>query len=127
MSTEATDESAGGGGEAALPQLVVVGSSAGGVEALSQLLASLPRDFAAPLVLAQHLDPARQSHLQAILQRKTEIPVVLVTGEAPLTPNQIYVVPANKHVVVNDGTVHIEGDHTGRPRPSVDLLLTSAA
>jgi two-component system CheB/CheR fusion protein len=125
MSTEEPGESATG--EAVLPQLVVVGSSAGGVEALSALLASLPRDFPAPVVLAQHLDPARHSHLQEILQRKTEIPVVLVTTHAPLVTNHIYVVPANRHVVVNDGTVSVEGDHTGRPRPSVDLLLSSAA
>ena len=43
--------------------LVVVGSSAGGIEALSTLVAALPKDFAAPLVIAQHLDPEHPSHL----------------------------------------------------------------
>jgi two-component system CheB/CheR fusion protein len=126
MSTEHKDEAAAGS-EAGLPQLVVVGSSAGGVEALSILVGCLSRDFPAPVVLAQHLDPARQSHLQAILQRKTQIPVVLVSDQAPLANSHIYVVPANRHVVVEDGTVRVEGDHAGRPRPSVDLLLSSAA
>jgi two-component system CheB/CheR fusion protein len=105
----------------------VVGSSAGGIEALSTLLGALPRDFPAPVVLAQHLDPARQSHLQTILQRKTQLPIVLVADSSPLTPGSVYVVPANRHVIVNDGVVQVEGDHGDRPRPSVDLLLSTAA
>ncbi|MBA2758896.1 MAG: chemotaxis protein CheB, partial [Chloroflexia bacterium] len=44
-------------------QLVVVGSSAGGIEALGTLVAGLPADFPAPIVIAQHLDPNHQSHL----------------------------------------------------------------
>src|SRR5215208_1630732 len=123
MSTEQNDDPRAGG-DAALPQLVVIGSSAGGVEALSTLLGTLPPDFPAPIVVAQHLDPARQSHLQAILQRKTDLPVMLVTDKLPLERHKIYVVPANRHVVVDDATVHVEGDHVGRPRPSVDLLLS---
>src|SRR5262249_47763170 len=109
--------------------LVVVGSSAGGIEALGTLLGGLRPDFPAPVVLAQHLDPARRSHLQTILQRKTEMPIVLVSDSAPLKAGRVYVVPANRHVVVNDGTVHVEaeGDHARRPRPSVDLLLSTAA
>jgi two-component system CheB/CheR fusion protein len=49
--------------------LVVVGSSAGGIAALSGLVSSLPDDFDAPIVVAQHLDPSRESHLQEILAR----------------------------------------------------------
>jgi two-component system CheB/CheR fusion protein len=108
-------------------QLVVIGSSAGGIEALSTLLGTLPPDFPAPVVLAQHLDPARQSHLQTILQRKTQLPIVLVTDQAPLEASHVYVVPPNRHVLVEDGTVRVEQDHADRPRPSVDLLLSSAA
>jgi chemotaxis response regulator CheB len=49
--------------ETALYHLVVVGSSAGGIEALSTLVAALPANFPAPIVLAQHLDPTYPSHL----------------------------------------------------------------
>jgi two-component system, chemotaxis family, CheB/CheR fusion protein len=119
--------STSGSADGHLAHLVVVGSSAGGIEALSTLLAGLPRDFPAPIVLAQHLDPARHSHLQTILQRKTELPIVLVNDTATLTPGTVYVVPANRHIVVKDGTVALEGDHGERPRPSVDLLLSTAA
>src|SRR5689334_21030394 len=107
--------------------LVVVGSSAGGVEALSILVGGLKQDFAAPIVLAQHLDPTRPSHLGAILERRTKLPVVQVDGETALEPGRVYVVPANRHVVIHDGTVGVQGDHPGRPRPSVDLLLSTAA
>jgi two-component system CheB/CheR fusion protein len=108
-------------------ELVVVGSSAGGIEALSILVSALPNDFPAPIVLAQHLDPFRPSNLDQILGRKSTLPVVVVQETTKLQPGRVYVVPANRHVVIRDGDVMLEGDHGNRPRPSVDLLLSSAA
>jgi two-component system, chemotaxis family, CheB/CheR fusion protein len=55
----------------ALYSLVVIGASAGGIEALSTVLGALTVDFPAPIVIAQHLDPTRPSHLDAILARRT--------------------------------------------------------
>jgi two-component system CheB/CheR fusion protein len=107
--------------------LVVVGSSAGGIEALSTLLGTLPEAFPAAIVLAQHLDPGRPSFLSTILIRKTSLPVVLVEKQTPLENGKVYLVPANQHVIIEDGKVKPEGDHGNRPRPSVDLLLSSAA
>src|SRR5688500_17909965 len=54
-------------------KLVVVGSSAGGIQALSILVGTLPHDFPAPVVLAQHLDPTRPSNLSSILQRRSAL------------------------------------------------------
>lgn len=107
--------------------LVVVGSSAGGIEALSILVSTLPPDFPAPVVLAQHLDPNRTSNLDSILQRKTHLPIEVVHGSCKLEAGTIYVIPSNRHVAINDGHVSFEGDHKERPRPSVDLLLSTAA
>jgi two-component system CheB/CheR fusion protein len=109
--------------------LVVVGSSAGGVGALSTLVGTLSKSFPAPIVLAQHLDPQRPSHLGSILQRRSVLPIVVVSDYGPtkLEGGTIYVVPANKHVKIIDGHVHLEGDHVERPKPSVDMLLSSAA
>jgi two-component system CheB/CheR fusion protein len=109
--------------------LVVVGSSAGGVSALSTLVSTLSKDFPAPIVLAQHLDPQRESHLGAILDRRSELPIVVVAedGSTQLEGGKIYVVPANRHVKIADGHVHLESDHAERPVPSVDKLLSSAA
>jgi two-component system, chemotaxis family, CheB/CheR fusion protein len=108
-------------------ELVVVGSSAGGIEALSILIGSLPSDFPAPIVLAQHLDPSRPSNLQQILERHSAIPIVEVEDKARLEPGKVYVVPANRHVAIRDGHLELETDRSNRPRPSVDLLLSSAA
>jgi len=109
--------------------LVVVGSSAGGVAALSVLVNTLSADFAAPIVLAQHLDPQRASHLAAILERQSKLPIVTPgeEGLTPLTPGTIYVVPANRHVTIQDSALRLEGHGDGRPIPSVDRLLSSAA
>jgi two-component system CheB/CheR fusion protein len=107
--------------------LVVVGSSAGGIEALSVLVSTLPRDFPAPIVLAQHLDPNRPSNLGPILERRSTLPIMIVSAHTPLVSGTIYVVPSNRHVSIKDGHVELEADHAERPRPSVDLLLSTAA
>ena len=107
--------------------LVVVGSSAGGVEALSMLIATLPTAFPAPIVLAQHLDPQRPSALDVILQRHTPLPVVVVQSHTLLEQGKIYVVPSNHHVAIHDRYVDFQEDREKHPRPSVDLLLSSAA
>jgi two-component system CheB/CheR fusion protein len=64
-----------------------------------------------------------------ILERRTALPIVIVSEHEPtlLERGTIYVVPANRHVKIFDGHVHLETDHDDRPKPSVDLLLSSAA
>jgi two-component system, chemotaxis family, CheB/CheR fusion protein len=118
MSTESTGKP---------EHLVVVGSSAGGIEALGVLVASLPENFPAPVVLAQHLDPSRPSQLPTILERRSVLPVVTVVEDTKLQPGKIYVVPANRHVFIHDGKVGLAKNDGDRPRPSVDLLLSTAA
>lgn len=108
-------------------QLVVVGSSAGGIEALSTLVSTLPADFAAPIVIAQHIDPARQSHLGEILGRRGPLPVRTVEDNTALEPGVVYVIPPNRQVEIADGHVRVRTDGTAGPRPSVDLLFASAA
>jgi len=109
--------------------LVVVGSSAGGIGALSTLVSTLPKSFPAPIVLAQHLDPQRPSHLSSILERRSTLPIVVVSENPPtqLEKGKIYVVPSNRHVTISDGFVLLDEDHADRPKPSVDKLLSSAA
>jgi two-component system CheB/CheR fusion protein len=107
--------------------LVVVGSSAGGVEALSILVTTLPENFPAPVVLAQHLDPTRPSNLDEILQKRTTLPVEVVTGSSVLETGRIYVVPANHFVSIQDRHVEVQEDALKRPQPSVDTLLSTAA
>jgi len=108
-------------------RLVVVSSSAGGIEALSVFVGTLPANLPAPIVLAQHLDPSRPSSLNTLLQQHISLPVNVITSHTPLQPGEIYVVPANRHVTINDGYAEVQEDHLGHPKPSVDLLLSSAA
>lgn len=114
-----------------LPQrkkdLVVIGSSAGGIEALSTLVATLPGDFPAPIVIAQHLDPNHSSNLGSILARQTSLAVVEVEQESKLEAGTIYIIPPAHHVAIFDGHVATEDGGADRPRPSINLLLTSAA
>jgi two-component system CheB/CheR fusion protein len=108
-------------------QLVVIGASAGGIEALSRVVASLPTDFPVPIVIAQHLDPRRPSHLREILARHTSLAVKTVTQRASLVPGAVYVVPANRHVELTDHELHLRKPVGGGVAPSVDVLLESAA
>jgi two-component system CheB/CheR fusion protein len=108
-------------------QLVVIGSSAGGVEALTTILGTLTPRFPGAIVLAQHLDPDRPSHLTAVLGRRSAVPLTLVEAQTTLEAGQVYVIPANRHVTVQDGHLRVEAHDGERPRPSIDLLLTTAA
>jgi two-component system CheB/CheR fusion protein len=108
-------------------QLVVIGSSAGGIEALSRLVASLPPDFPAPIVIAQHLDPRRPSHLHEILARHATLPVRVVEEREALEDGVIFVVPSNRLVEIGHGDLRLRAAKAGAVAPSIDVLLESAA
>jgi two-component system CheB/CheR fusion protein len=108
-------------------QLVVIGSSAGGIEALSLVVASLPADFSAPIVIAQHLDPRRPSHLAEILARHSTLPIKIIEDATSLEDGVIYVVPSNRLIEVIDGIIRLRPGRPGAIAPSIDLLLSSAA
>jgi two-component system CheB/CheR fusion protein len=110
-----------------IDQLVVVGSSAGGVDALGVLLADLPADLPAAVVVAQHLDTTRTSRLGEVLSARSRLPIVTVETRETLKPGTVYVVPANRHVEITDQHVNVHADAARRPTPSVDLLFETAA
>jgi two-component system CheB/CheR fusion protein len=107
-------------------QMVVIGASAGGVEALSTLVHALPPDLPAPVVVAQHLDPSRKSRLGEILSRSSTLPVRTLSEYERLEPGVVYVVPANRDVEITDHDIRlVKGAH--RSHPSIDRLFTTAA
>ncbi|HEX7592078.1 MAG TPA: CheR family methyltransferase [Candidatus Limnocylindrales bacterium] len=108
-------------------QLVVIGSSAGGIEALSRLVASLPADFSAPIVIAQHLDPRHPSHLQEILARRTTLPVRVVEERAALEDGVVFVVPSNRLVEISQDGLVVREAKKGAIAPSIDGLFRTAA
>ena len=83
-------------------RVVGIGASAGGLEAITQLLRRLPNDTGAAFVIVQHLDPNQPSHLVEILARLTPMKVDEVTHGDFLQPNHVYVVPGH-HIVTLDG------------------------
>jgi two-component system CheB/CheR fusion protein len=105
----------------------VIGSSAGGIEALSRLVASLPADFPAPIVIAQHLDPRRPSHLHEILARRATLPVRVVEEREALENGVIFVVPSNRLVELSHGDLRLHAAKAGAVAPSIDVLFESAA
>jgi two-component system CheB/CheR fusion protein len=110
-----------------LAGLVVIGASAGGIDALSEVLGPLGPSFPAPIVVAQHTQPSRASHLAEILGRRTNLAVATVEGQESLRPATVYVVPSDHHVVITDHMVEAQETAGDRPSPSIDRLLASAA
>jgi two-component system, chemotaxis family, CheB/CheR fusion protein len=108
--------------------LVVIGASAGGIEALERLAGALPADFPAPVVIAQHADPNAPSHLAEILRRQTSLKVVTVTnGSEDLLPGTLYLASAGQNVAIRGAHAVGSGRLRGHPIPSIDALFVSAA
>jgi two-component system, chemotaxis family, protein-glutamate methylesterase/glutaminase len=108
--------------------VVVVGASAGGIEALSALLAPLPVDLPATILIVLHLPRRGPSVLASILDRTTVLPVAPAHAREPLCHGIVRVAPPNHHLVVEDGSIVLDhGPSENGHRPSVDVLFRSAA
>jgi two-component system chemotaxis response regulator CheB len=108
--------------------LVVVGASAGGVEALIRLAASLPADLPAAVAVVLHVAPGSASVLPKILERAGPLPAAVACDGDPLERGRIVVAPPDRHLVVEDGQFRLrQGPRENRVRPSVDPLFRSAA
>jgi two-component system, chemotaxis family, protein-glutamate methylesterase/glutaminase len=109
--------------------VVALAASAGGLAALSQILAALPADFPAALAVVQHLDPRHRSLMADILGRRTRLQVKQAEEGAHLHPASVYIAPPNRHLLVNsDGTLSLsQSELVHFVRPSADLLFESVA
>ena len=108
---------------------VVIGASAGGMEALSTILAALPGDFRLPILVAQHLHPTDGGYLAEHLNRLCLLNVTEAHDKETILPGSIYFAPANYHLLVEkDETLSLSVDEKVHwSRPSIDVLFESAA
>ena len=110
------------------PQLLVVGASLGGLRALATLLGGLPADFPTPLAIVQHRSADSAGALGRFLQEHSQLPVNEIEDKQPILPAQVYLAPADYHVLIEGGAFALS---TEAPvlyaRPSIDVLFESAA
>jgi two-component system chemotaxis response regulator CheB len=115
-----------GSGHRAFDVIAFVGSQ-GGLQALSEVLAALPQDFPAAIVVALHRAPTARDHHKAILEQRSGLPVELVSAEQPLRRGVIHIGNSASELVVSNGRV-VAKPRGLRPRSSSgDRLLASVA
>lgn len=109
--------------------IIVIGASAGGRDALCRLAATLPGDLNAAVFMVVHLPrQGVDNFLTYQLQKYTSLHCTLATDELPIQPGHIYFAPADHHLVLRPGTMHLtKGPPENRWRPSIDILFRSAA
>jgi two-component system chemotaxis response regulator CheB len=109
--------------------VIGIATSAGGLSALSRLLSALPATLDAAILVVQHLDPARPSHLADILGRRTSLPVKQAASNDRLRAGAVFIAPPGAHILVDsDGRISL----SHRPpvhfvRPAADRLFESIA
>ncbi len=108
--------------------IVVIGASAGGFEALKKLVSNLPPDFGASIFIVWHMSPDVRGVLPQVLNRYQTLPVAHAFDGEEIVPNRIYVAPVDRHLLIERGRVRVtRGPKENRFRPAVDPLFRSAA
>jgi two-component system chemotaxis response regulator CheB len=109
--------------------MVAIGTSLGGIEAMSEVLGHLPASFPIPLIVVQHLSPHYRSHLAEVLDRRTPFAVEWAQCETRLQAGKVYLAPPDRHVLVKRAGVLTLSQAAKEQfsRPSVNLLFESVA
>lgn len=108
--------------------IVAVAASAGGLNAVSQILSTLPAKFSAAIAIVQHLSPRHPSVMAEILSRRIALKVKQAQEGDTLDPGRVYIAPPDRHLLVNNGTLSLSYAESVRfLRPCADLLFESVA
>jgi two-component system chemotaxis response regulator CheB len=107
---------------------VVIGASAGGIEAMTTIAAGLPSSFAAPICVVIHSAPSSPGTVDRILGRAAVLPVATAASDVRVERGHIYVAPLDYHLVLEPGRLRLsKGPRENRSRPAIDPLFRSAA
>lgn len=124
MVRESNDDESSG---SALPMVVGLGASAGGLEALQQFFGAMSSTSGLSFVVVQHLSPDYKSLLDEILSKSTRMPVVQVEDEMDVVPDHVYLIPPKSNLVLRKNKLYLtEYVHSGINHP-IDLFFTSLA
>jgi len=108
--------------------IVVIGASAGGVEAVAALAGALPRDLAAAVFVVVHFPAHATSVLPRIISRRGGLRAEHAVDGAPIEPGCVYVAPPDRHLLVERGHMRlVRGPRENNARPAIDPLFRSAA
>lgn len=110
-------------------QGVFIGSSAGGLTALSAIFSALPADFALPIVVVQHRAKGNRDLLEEVLGHKSPLRVEQASEKEKILPSRIYIAPPDYHLLIEeDMTFSLSStEAVVHSRPSIDVLFESAA
>ncbi|HEX8497055.1 MAG TPA: chemotaxis response regulator protein-glutamate methylesterase [Actinomycetales bacterium] len=113
-------------------QILAIGCSTGGPDALTKVLTTLPADLTVPVVVVQHMPPVFTKQFAARLDRNLPLTVVEASGGETLRPGHVYIAPGDFHLRVTMrgmgmATVLDQGEPENFCRPAVDVLFTSVA
>lgn len=110
-------------------QVIVIGASAGALDALSAILPKLPKDFSVPVLIVVHVPPGRPSVLADLFDERCAVSVKEAEDKEPLTGGTVYFAPPDYHLLVErQGTLALSSDEPVLfSRPSIDVLFQSAA
>ena len=107
---------------------MVLGTSWGGLNAVRIILGTLPREFAAPIVIVQHRHRDSDGLLAELLQDVTPMPVAEVEDKDLVEPGHVYIAPPNYHLLIDEGHFALSTEEAVRfSRPSIDVTFSSAA
>jgi two-component system chemotaxis response regulator CheB len=108
--------------------IIVIGASAGGLDALVKLVPHLTIDLKAAVFIVVHLSPGAESNLPAILSRTGPLPATHAIDGEPIRQGHIYIAPPDRHLMLSDGRMQlVDGPQENRHRPAIDALFRSAA
>ncbi len=107
--------------------IVAIGASAGGLEAITELLKNLPADTGMAFIYVQHLSPDHKSLLVQILSKTTSMKVQEIDNMDLIEPNNVFVIPFNKGIEVTDGHIKLFPRSKTSSVISIDILFSSLA